>query len=80
MPVARPLRSRYQLDVAYLTGCREADENLTAEYPTDPITDRQAQRWFETSVLEAYVGSRHHTEPFPSWLCFAELQYVGGLG
>ena len=20
------------------------------------------------------------TEPFPSWLCFAELQYVGGLG
>jgi hypothetical protein len=19
-------------------------------------------------------------EPFPSWLCFAELQYVGGLG
>jgi hypothetical protein len=20
------------------------------------------------------------TEPFPSWLCFAELRYVGGLG
>ena len=20
------------------------------------------------------------SEPFPSWLCFAELQYVGGLG
>jgi len=21
-----------------------------------------------------------YTESFPSWLCFAELQYVGGLG
>ena len=21
-----------------------------------------------------------YSEPFPSWLCFADLQYVGGLG
>lgn len=36
---------------------------MTAEYPTDPVTDRQAQRWFETSDPAAYVGSRHHTVP-----------------
>jgi hypothetical protein len=27
------------------------------------------------------VGAQQHSrEPFPSWLCFAGLQYVGGLG
>ena len=26
------------------------------------------------------VSDPDHIEPFPSWLCFTELQYVGGLG
>ena len=36
---------------------------MTTGYPTDPIADRQAQRWFETSDPAAYVGSKHHTVP-----------------
>ena len=36
---------------------------MTAWYPADPVADRQAQRWFETSDPAAYVGSRHHTVP-----------------
>jgi Protein of unknown function (DUF4238) len=34
-----------------------------AGYPTDPIADRQAQRWFATSDPAVYVGSKHHTMP-----------------
>jgi hypothetical protein len=36
---------------------------MPTEYPTDPVSDREAQRWFETSDPAAYVGSRHHTVP-----------------
>ncbi len=36
---------------------------MTEWYPADPVADRQAQRWFETSDPAAYVGSRHHTVP-----------------
>jgi hypothetical protein len=31
-------------------------------------------------VVPAGAGTKPYTEPFPSWLCFAELRYVGGLG
>jgi hypothetical protein len=36
---------------------------VTPGYPSDPVADRQAQRWFEASDPAAYVGSRHHTVP-----------------
>src|SRR6266516_113392 len=41
---------------------------LTIELPVQP--------------LESTPGVRcgHFTEPFPSWLCFADLRCVGGLG
>lgn len=36
---------------------------MATEYPTDSVSDRQAQRWFQASDPAAYVGSRHHTVP-----------------
>ncbi len=33
-----------------------------------------------TAVMTLRSGDGPLSEPFPSWLCFAELQYVDGLG
>jgi hypothetical protein len=39
-----------------------------------------ASRHDNAGACRGVVGGRGYTEPFPSWLCFAELQYVDGLG
>jgi len=76
--------------VANVFSARRADLLLSESAPRDLLDLARSQLHYPRLVPTLAcpdsrfsvhcVAHLHSNEPFPSWLCFAELQYVGALG